>query len=449
MDRTRELWTAMGRTDAPPELDPRAVRARVNSALDAAPEERKIYMRQKVRFVLAAAALAAVVTGSALAVGGNLDVLQAFFKGDTSPAQAYVDSEPRSVSDGNYIFTVNSSVSDQGNAYLTVTVQAKNEETRKFLMSDEFIGMDTFGLRATSETTSAEQGAGPSAFSFSTGELKDALTENSRSFDLSTDSLSDGDTALRVRMGYMEKDLALEIPLSPAKSVTVTVGATGEGMLTLWNDRGGQVTVTQVVLTPLTCEVRTNGSATRLQNNVAPQLLFRSSDGSILTQNQLMTETSGGLDTYSYQFLQVMDLSKLKSVIFADREYFLDGSPSKAVEHDAALDPFRLPNLGRMDDGFALSVRALTEALGGVCTWDPVSGDATCVYRDIPIVLTPGGTAALVNGQSTPLINAVEVRDGSLVVDCDVFMKAWNVDFLLLRSEQDGKTVYGDWYVTP
>ncbi len=88
MGRMDELWQAAGGPGLAPETNARAVKARVNAALDADPAERSIHMKQKLRCGLAVAALVAAVTTSALAVGANWDILSVFFQGDTAPAQA-------------------------------------------------------------------------------------------------------------------------------------------------------------------------------------------------------------------------------------------------------------------------------------------------------------------------------------------------------------------------
>ena len=67
-DRMQELWDGAVPVGVPcPQADPAAVKRRVNAALNAVPSERRAYMRQKLRFAAAAAAIAALLAGSALA----------------------------------------------------------------------------------------------------------------------------------------------------------------------------------------------------------------------------------------------------------------------------------------------------------------------------------------------------------------------------------------------
>lgn len=58
-DRMQELWDGAVPMGVPcPQADPAAVKRRVNAALNAVPSERRAYMRHKIRFAAAAAAIA-------------------------------------------------------------------------------------------------------------------------------------------------------------------------------------------------------------------------------------------------------------------------------------------------------------------------------------------------------------------------------------------------------
>ena len=106
-DRMQELWDGAVPVGVPcPQADPAAVKRRVNAALNAVPSERRAYMRQKLRFAAAAAAIAALLAGSALAVAGQWNVLDFNFEGDNTPAEDYVNNQAYSVSDDNYTLSV-------------------------------------------------------------------------------------------------------------------------------------------------------------------------------------------------------------------------------------------------------------------------------------------------------------------------------------------------------
>ena len=93
-DRMQELWDGAVPVGVPcPQADPAAVKRRVNAALNAVPSERRAYMRHKLRFAAAAAAIAALLAGSALAVASRWNVLDFYFEGDNTPVEDYVSHE--------------------------------------------------------------------------------------------------------------------------------------------------------------------------------------------------------------------------------------------------------------------------------------------------------------------------------------------------------------------
>ena len=454
MARMDELWKAVGAPGTPPAADKRAVKARVSAALDADRKERSIYMRKKVRTVIVAAAVAAVVTGSALAVGSNWNMLQIFFKGDTSPAQEYVDTIARSVRDENYTLAVEGSVSDESTVYLIATVTANSEEAKEFLYDDFFVGIDTFSLQLLSEQSFVS--------SFSSHELNPAA-ENTRSFRLVAD-LTGPAESIRVRLGYMEENLAVEIPLVPAPSITVELGVAGVGIPNFETPVPGTLTIERVTLSPFTCQVEctdasfTSGIATK------PRIFFRMADGSVRTQSQMMNFTSGQNGSegvlydssyFNYEFFEVQDLENIVSIIAFDVEYPLDGSDPVPLEHDPALDPFTIPRMEKLKEGggFSIPVRLLTEKLGGTCDWDPVTGDVTCVYRGVTVVLRPGDDTAAVNGQPVTMSEIPAVQNGSLAASYQLFADAWGLDGFVSRSRtylgDDVEITWGDWYIIP
>ena len=330
-DRMRELWDDVVPADAPcPQADPAAVKRRVNAALNAVPSERRTYMRQKIRLAAAAAAVAGLLAGTALAAAGQWNVLDFYFEGDNTPADDYVNHETYSVSDDNYTLSVTSSVADTRSAYLLVTVEAKTDEARA------------------------------------------ALT-------LASISLS---------------------PLSLHMEYSYPAG-------------GGEA---------------------------EPLLLFRKTDGTLLSWGQVVG-TSGGMFatgeedsgtafiSADYRLRSVLDLSRLDAVVFNGMAYPLDGGRPEKVEVDPALYPFQIPLMESLGDGggHGVPVRALCEGLGVECVWDNEAQTATMTYRGVTIVLTPGSTTALVNGQPVEMYDAPAVQDGKLAAGCQIFTDAWQL----------------------
>ena len=193
-----ELWRDTVPTEAPcprPTAPEDMVR-RVNAALDGLPSERRPSMGQKFRFPVVLAAVLAVLAGAALAVAIHFDVLDAFFQGDTSAAEALVDREVRSVSDKDYALTVESSVSDGETALLLVRVEALTEDSREFMFSDNFNGMDTWSVRPLlSEENDGSGAAMPNSLGVGYSEVGELRTESSTYWSFDVD-LS-GATALR------------------------------------------------------------------------------------------------------------------------------------------------------------------------------------------------------------------------------------------------------------
>ena len=75
MSSMERLWKDMELNGPCPEINPADIRRRVNTALNADPSERSIYMRQKIRMAAVMTAAVIALTGTALAVGTNWDAL--------------------------------------------------------------------------------------------------------------------------------------------------------------------------------------------------------------------------------------------------------------------------------------------------------------------------------------------------------------------------------------
>ncbi len=481
MGRMDELWQFAGGPGLAPETDARTVKARVNAALDADPAERSIHMKQKLRCGLAVAALVAAVTTSALAVGTNWDVLSVFFRGDTAPAQDYVDNTPRTVSDENYTLTVESAVTDEKHIYLVASVTALSDEAKAFLHDEFFVDMDTWWVRSAEtaaylqENPQAVHIPVPRIDGFGGGELPSSQ-EDTRRFNLYGSFKNGVPTSILFRLHYMDESAVLELPVSPAPCVTVELGVSGLGVLEVGclDLEPDPLTIQQVTLTPFSCAVETSPESTL---SAIPNLRFRMADGSIRTQAQMMTPTDSAAgrsigqtnNVFNYRFYEVQELDAITSIIAFDMEYPLDGSAPKAVAHDAALDPFTVPltdqlrtSLGE-GGGIPIPVRALAEGLGGTCEWDSATGAVTCTFRGVSVVLTPGSKTVTVDGQARELREAPQARyvDGTWVTVAPwyVFEKAWGLNGFVTYTQgdplefPDGHSEvpldYHDWYVIP
>lgn len=447
-----ELWadTVPPEVPCPQPLDPEDMVRRVNTALDVLPSERRQHMRQKTRFAAVFIAAVVALVGTTLAVTVHWDVLDTYFKGDTSSAKPLVDHEVRSISDKEYTLTVESSVSDSTTALLLVRVDALTEESRAFMFSDNFNGMDTWSIYPLlPEENDGDDASTPSSWGVGYSELGELRTESSTFWRFDVDLA--GATALRVRLGYMEEGAALEFDLTPAESVTVDIGTTGPGAPTLDNARGGDITVHSVTLSPLTCQVE--ATIVDPDREADPLLFFLMEDGTLITSGQSLTSVSalrirGETWSFHYRFQSVMDLSQLAAVVFDGTAYPLDGGEPYAVEVDPKLYPFQIPLMDPITEegGYALPVEDLCLALDASYEWKEDTQTAACTYRDTTIVLTVGSSTALVNGEPVDLGEPVVLQDGTLAAGWRL-AEHWGLDVTAAYNETQTERTY--WVVIP
>ena len=447
-DRMQELWDGAVPVGVPcPQADPAAVKRRVNAALNAVPSERRAYMRQKLRFAAAAAAIAALLAGSALAVASRWNVLDFYFEGDNTPVEDYVSHETYSIRDDNYTLSVISSVADTSSAYLLVTIDAKNDAAAAALMADDFENMDTFSVRALeNEAVKPEPtptGNGPAvempvAGGFSYGEEEALRTETSRTYSMRVDELNAAVYAVQLRLGLMKEGSYVEIPVELVEPVTVEVNAEGTGSGTFDHIEGGApVTLETVSLSPLSIQMEY--SFADADGDAFPLLFFRMTDGSLCGWGQIVGDNLLGPTSwndrgtihcdYAHPLRSVLELSQVDAVVFNGMAYPLDGGRPEPVEIDPALYPFQIPLMDRLSEGgsYSVPVRALCEGLGVDCVWSNEAQTAAMTYRGVTIILTPGSTTALVDGQPVEMLEAPAAQDGKLAACYAVFEDAWQV----------------------
>lgn len=446
-DRMQELWDGAVPMGVPcPQADPAAVKRRVNAALNAVPSERRAYMRQKLRFAAAVAAIAALLAGSALAVASRWNVLDFFYEGDTAPAMEYVNNQVYSVSDDNYTLSVTSSVADTRSAYLLVTVEAKTDEARTALMADGFTNMDTFSVRIleseATEPAPTPTGAGPApevlALSYGIGEEKNLRTGSARTWSMDLQPMSAAAYAVDLRLNAMEEGLYVEVPLEPVEPITVEINAEGTSFGTFYHAEGGApVTLESVTLSPLSIQMEYSFAAA--DGDAFPLLFFRMTDGSLRSWGQIVGDNLLGPTSwndrgtihcdYAHPLRSVLELSQVDAVVFNGMAYPLDGGRPEPVEIDPALYPFQIPLMDRLSEGggYSVPVRALCEGLGVDCVWSNEAQTAAMTYRGVTIILTPGSTTALVDGQPVEMLEAPAVQDGKLAACYAVFEDAWQV----------------------
>ena len=249
-------------------------------------------------------------------------------------------------------------------------------------------------------------------------------------------------------LGFLEDGLYVDIPLTPVEPLSLEINAEGTSFGTTHNVKGGaSLTLASISLSPLSLHMEYSYPAGG--GEAEPLLLFRKTDGTLLSWGQVVG-TSGGMFatgeedsgtafiSADYRLRSVLDLSRLDAVVFNGMAYPLDGGRPEKVEVDPALYPFQIPLMESLGDGggHGVPVRALCEGLGVECIWDNEAQTATMTYRGVTIVLTPGSTTALVNGQPVEMYDAPAVQDGKLAAECQVFMDAWQLD--MSAAYEDG-----------
>ena len=425
--RLQQLWRDTVPLGGPfPQADPAAIRRRVNAALNSNPLERSIYMRQKIRFAVVPAAFAVLLAGTALAAASQWNILDFYFEGDTTPGQALVDSQPRSVVDGSYVLTVESSAADPSAALLLVRIDALTQEAAAFMASEDFNGIDLWSIYPVDPVYLQENSDAPRGSGASYSEVEELRTDTSTTWRFRVDLTGMTCTQIRVRMGYMEEGLAITVPIQQAQPLEVPIGATGQGLS--WYDArsAGEVTLQSVSLTPLSLQLNiTWDAALRPDEGSLPPLVFLMKDGSLRSMGQMLEPIRQGTTVlsqegdimegcWSISFRSVQDLDQMAALVVWGQAYPLDGSDPYPMEVDPSLLPFTIPAVDPQleEIGYAVPLRALCDGLGIDCVWDNDTQTALLTYRDTTIALTWGSNTALVNGQAVDLTVPVFVVDG-------------------------------------
>ena len=230
----------------------------------------------------------------------------------------------------------------------------------------------------------------------------------------------------------------MEIPVEPVEPVTVEVNAEGTGSGTFDHIEGGApVTLETVSLSPLSIQMEY--SFADADGDAFPLLFFRMTDGSLCGWGQIVGDNLLGPTSwndrgtihcdYAHPLRSVLELSQVDALVFNGMAYPLDGGRPEPVEIDPALNPFQIPLMDRLSEGggYSVPVRALCEGLGVDCVWSNEAQTAAMTYRGVTIILTPGSTTALVDGQPVEMLEAPAAQDGKLAACYAVFEDAWQV----------------------
>ncbi len=410
----------------------------------AEPRQKRRRPMHKKKLILALAAALVVLTGSAMAVGSQLGLLNVFFQGDTSGLEPYVQTDLGSAENEDFRFTVNSAYYDGMTVYATVTWEGLNDaavddimhsrsdgEFHREIWGDEMAEhlMESGGTGPDTIMSNQEEVTEAAGYRYTGGglggkDLPSTDTSRSRTVEVSFQRwLGPVDTPLELWVGFMGREYSVKIPLD-----TVVGSAHLEpDQEFLFNPLTGQRAIlTEATLTPtqMYYEIKTVGEM-RLETGwdvMNGQFVLKMKDGTLITTEQLHGNAGGGkydwdngIFAYNVEFNKVRfsDVSEVEAIIFGDMEFPLDGSEPSLAEEDERLYPFYVPKYRY--GWFYTDVEALCRGLGAEYAWDADTQTATATYRDVTIQMTVGSSQVLVNGEPMELTGSVwneEIQDG-------------------------------------
>ena len=402
----------------------------------AEPRQKRRRPMHKKKLILALAAALVVLTGSAMAVGSQLGLLNVFFQGDTSGLEPYVQTEVGSAENEDYRFTVNSAYYDGMTVYATVTVEGLNEQAVEDLKSNKVIAeyhLENWGQEMVDGLMTSGS-TGPDTFQANQGEITEkagyeytgsaggggyelsAPSDASRSWSISLVFqrwLGPMDTPMELWVGFMGRECSVEIPLD-----TVVGSAHLEpDQEFLFNPLTDQRAIlTEVTLTPtqMYYEIETVGEM-RLETGwdvMNGQFVLKMRDGTLITTEQLHGAAGGGhydwdngIFAYNVEFnkMRFSDVSEVEAIILGDMEFPLDGSEPTPADEEERLIPFFVPRYQFNNGSFYTEVEALCQGLGAEYAWDADTQTATATYRDVTVEMTVGSSQVLVNGEPMEL----------------------------------------------
>lgn len=396
---------AMDQLHLPPQAE-----QRILTALESRAKQPK---KRNWRIGAALAAAAVLMTGSAFAVAYRSGVLEAFFHGDTSQVEPYVQTAVDSAENQDYRLTVDSAVCDSQTLYAVITVEGLNNQAVEDLKSNKVIAeshREVWGQEMM-DSLMANGSAGPDTFwaafvdsGVSTSGIQyqslPAPSDTSRSWRVKI-SLIDADRQIGTGpilfwLGFMGKEYAVEIPTNTAME---TVQLSIDRDVQPEYPGGPTVFVQSLELSPVNLSyVGTYWDAQRKDG----QILTRTQLGYTFLEHATRINLDDMLFQVQYQTDTPVDLDQVASIILGDMEFPLDGSDPFPVNVPEDLCPFfYAETLAEETDGipfFRIQVEELCQKLGADYQWDESTQSATISYRGVTLHLTVGQSQYEVNG---------------------------------------------------
>ena len=509
-----ELWEDLELSPQYPEPGLDRVMDRVMDQIEAeepelpASQTRRRRPMHKKKLLLSLAAALVVLTGSAVAVGSQLGLLNLFFQGDTSALEPYVQTDLGSAENEDYRFTVNSAYYDGMTVYATVTVEGLNEQAVEDLKSNKVIaechrevwGQEMVdGLMKSGSTGPdaimcnmhaiiMDDGHTYSGTGCGGGELP-APSDTSRSWRVNVSFeqwMGPLNTPLKIWAGFMGEAYAVEIPLDTTAG-SVHLESNQEFLLN--NLTGARAVLREVALTPtqLYYEYQSIGEDVPDTADMSASdaskywFILKMKDGSLLTASQIgfnggsggTSDSNTGIHSFHFKFKSVKfsEVSEVESIILGDMEFPLDGAKPFPAEIDEHLYPFQTELLRYPvqdeERNYIADVEALCQGLGADYQWDEQTKTVTAAYRGVTVSLTVGSATALVNGEPVEITTTVNgesgedvlvpmpvvERDGKVAALVSVFSEPWEFwSFTTYTSIEEGDNVtiiFGDLVIIP
>lgn len=406
---------AMDQLHLPPQAE-----QRILTALESRAKQPK---KRNWRIGAALAAAAVLMTGSAFAVAYRSGVLEAFFHGNTSQVEPYVQTAVGSAENQDYRLTVDSAVCDSQTLYAVITVEGLNNQAVEDLKSNKVIAeshREVWGQEMV-DSLMANGSAGPDTFwaafadsgTHVSGIQYQGLTapsDTSRSWQVKI-SLMDADHKMGTGpvlfwLGFMGKEYAVEIPTDTAME---TVQLSIDRDVQPEYPGGPTVFFQSLELSPVSLSyVGTYWDAQRDADN-PPLIFLRMKDGQILSRTRLgytfldhasrIKDLADPLYRVHYQTDTPVDVDQVASIILGDVEFPLDGSAPSPADVPENLYPFTCTEIIPGENHlFRFPVEELCQKLGADYQWDESTQSATISYRGVTLHLTVGQSQYEVNG---------------------------------------------------
>ena len=426
--RLNSLKSEIGASASDFKDDTKSITNRVNSALDADPEERKIHMRQRfIKVALIAATIVVLGTSTVFAyVNIGSDFLRTFFTGDTSYLDEFVQTPGEYVADEGYVLTLEQTLVTAHQALVIFSVEALTDETIAELnATDEngfstFMGMDTIDFGPADSQSHIHNG-GPVIFGgWMNRELVERRTDTKRYFAITVADMSNEEAKdFFIRLNKMANPQKIIIPMGTNIETHAFVLACGTG-----EDAILQFTPLGIIME------RTVSTSGDISYNTISGLYFRMHDGEINTFNQLLrhygislvefTEDESEYLRYEMSafFREIMSISEFESIILDNVEYDIsDTSITTPFTPDPTILPFEMQPYYR--EHLWVLLEELCENIGADLHWDSETNSAVIEYRNSTFELEADSTVFEKNGETIDFYDddALFVsEDGRLIV---------------------------------